>query len=61
MADEIAPNLIQECQNAVDKIAQIEQELRIQISRLEKQSADKKLNPPGSSKKRGKKSSRRRK
>jgi len=61
MTDEITFNLIQECQKALEKIGQIEQQLRMEISKLEKRPADKKSPPPGSSQKREQKPSKRRK
>lgn len=61
MEDEIIFNLFRECQKTLEKIAQIEQDLRLQISKLEKQPAEKKSPPPGGSRKQGQKSSKRHK
>ncbi len=61
MEDEITFNLFRECQKTLEKIAQIEQDLRLQISKLEKQPAEKKSPPSGNNQKRGQKSSKRHK
>ena len=61
MTDEIVLNLIQECQQELEKIAKIEQQLQMELSKLKKRPAEKKPPHPAGSQKRGQKSSKRRK
>jgi hypothetical protein len=59
MASEFSSNLNRDSQEALNKIAQVDQELQQLISSLENRTVKKDRNQPAHAKKRGKKSSRR--